>query len=111
MPKVARKDGKDKVKSPDGGGVSDANKPECKIPSTQVSDKGSSNVFVNNIGVVRLGDAMKQHQGPDCAPHAPTLSKGSPTVFANNKAIGRKDDPYGGDHPLSTGSDNVFADS
>lgn len=109
MSEIARKDGKDTVSSPDGGGISDPNKPECKIPSTQATDKGSSTVFINGIGVVRDGDAMKQHNGPDCSTHAPTLSSFSSTVFANSKGVGRKGDKYGDDHEISSGSNNVFA--
>ena len=53
MPKCARKDQVDSVASPDGSGIC------CPAPSTQATQVGSSNVFVNNIGAVRLGDAMK----------------------------------------------------
>jgi hypothetical protein len=112
MTGVARKDKKDSVACPDGGGVSDSHKPECWIPSVKHSEAGSSTVFVNNIGVVRLKDAMESHQnGSNCAPHAPTLSTASDTVFANNQGVGRKDDVYGGTHQLTSASTNVFANS
>lgn len=105
MPKVARKDSVDTVASPDGAGIC------CASPSTQSTDKGSNNVFVNNIGVVRKDDAMITHNypGPCCNPHAPTLSTYSSTVFANGLNLGRLGDAYGGDHIISSGSDNVYA--
>lgn len=105
MPEVARKDLTETVFSPDGTGN------DCKSPTTQRSFMGSSNVFANSIGVVRLGDEMVPHNGPGCGTHAPPLSRGSPNVFANNRAIGRKGDPYGRDHILLTGSPTVFANS
>ena len=105
MPAVARKDSEDTVASPDGSGIC------CSSASTQSTDKGSSDVFVNGIGVVRQGDAMITHdyQGPCCNPHAPVLTTYSSTVFVNGKGLGRKDDAYGGDHIISSGSGNVFA--
>ena len=87
-------------------------------PTTQVSDAGSSTVFVNGKGVVREGDAMASH--PDGVPcvgapvnHAPTLSVFSVTVFANGKAMGRVGDKYNSDgdmdHTIISGSSNVTA--
>ncbi len=86
--------------------------------TTQVSEAGSSTVFVNGIGVVRSEDAMASH--PDGSPctisainHAPTLSTFSSTVFANGKGIGRIGDKYNSDHhfdhTIASGSTNVFA--
>jgi uncharacterized Zn-binding protein involved in type VI secretion len=102
MPAVARKDGKDSVASPDGSGDG------CGFPSTQATDQGSSNVFINGIGAVRQGDAMRTHSGPGCIPHSPTLSSFSSSVFVNGRGIGRKDDVYSG-HRITSGSDDVFA--
>ena len=87
-------------------------------PTTQVSDEGSSTVFVNGKGVVRFGDAMASHaDGVPCVAaeidHAPTLSSSSGTVFANGKAMGRIGDKYNSDghmdHTIISGSSNVFA--
>lgn len=105
MPEVARKDRTEQVFSPDGSGN------YCESPTIQASEVGSDDVFANNIGVVRIGDPMVEHPGPGCAGHAPPLSVASPNVFANNRAVGRKGDLYGGDHILLTGSPNVFANS
>ena len=104
MPAVARKDSKDTVASPDGSGVC------CGSPSTQSTDEGSSNVFINGIGAVREADAMITHNyaGPCCNPHAPKLSSFSSTVFVNGKGIGRLGDDYSS-HVISSGSSNVFA--
>ena len=46
--------------------------------------------------------------GPCCAPHAPTLSSSSTTVFVNGRGLGRQDDDYSA-HVISSGSSNVFA--
>lgn len=103
MPEVARKDEKDTVDSPDGDGEF------CKYPTIQATKAGSDNVFVNSIGVVRLGDAMTSHTSPGCEKHAPPLTSGSATVFANGRNLGRNGDAYGGDHIITSGSPNVFA--
>lgn len=75
-----------------------ANPPKCKVPSTQTSDESSANVFVEGVGVVRLGDTMNPHSTPtqNCAPHTPPLDSASPNVFANGIAIGRVGDTYAG---------------
>lgn len=112
MPQVARKDMVDVVHSPDGGGISDHDKPECKIESDQATAEGSATVFVNGIGVVRQGDKMKKHRGPDCEDHEPVLTTYSPNVYADGKLIGRLGDHYDSenpDHVIITGSPNVFA--
>lgn len=98
---VARKDGVDTVYSPHGTGY------QCQSPTIQRTDKGSGDVFINGVGVVRAGDAMITHPQPGCTPHSPTLSTYSSTVFANGKGIGRVGDTYSG-HPITSGSSNVF---
>lgn len=104
MAQAARKDSTDTVASPDGSGAC------CGSPSTQSTDEGSSNVYVNGIGVVREGDKMITHDfdGPCCNPHAPVLSTYSSSVYVNGKRVGRKGDKYGGDHEISSGSSNVY---
>jgi len=117
MPPVVRKDSVDLVDSPDGTGTG------CGDPTIQSTDKGSGNVFANNIGLVRAGDAMIVHPAPPgCTPHIPTCSTYSPNVYANFLNVMRKGDIYkiGGTGPDSpgigsipheaiTGSPNVFA--
>jgi len=102
MPEVARGSSTDSVDSPDGSGN------ECGSPTTQSTDICSSNVYVNDIGIVREGDAMISHNGPGCNAHAPTLSSFSGTVFVNGKGTGRKGDEYSS-HVITSGSGNVFA--
>lgn len=104
MPAVARMSGVDLVDSPDGAGIC------CALPSTQKTDLGSPDVFVNGVGIVRAGDSMIVHPfpGPCCVPHAPGLTTFSPNVYANGKLVGRLGDEYSA-HVISTGSPNVFA--
>lgn len=102
MPAVARGNGTDSVATPHGTGKN------CNSPTTQATAACSGNVFVNGIGVVREGDAMKSHPAPGCVPHAPGLSSFSSTVKVNGKGVGRKGDEYTG-HTISSGSGNVIA--
>lgn len=112
MPAIARKAAVDLVDSPDGtpgtpcdGGA----KKICDSPSTQATAAGSSDVFIEGIGVVREGDAMLPHPAPvcGCGTHAPTLSSFSSRVYANGKRIGRVGDDYAG-HVISTGASTVI---
>lgn len=107
MPAIARKNSTDTVRSPHGTG------PNCESPEDDSTDEGSSDVFVNGIGVVREGDKMITHPKPGCTAHAPVLKKFSSKVYANGKRIGRVDDAYveAGDHVIKSGSSNVFDSS
>jgi uncharacterized Zn-binding protein involved in type VI secretion len=99
MPAVARKSGVDSVATNHG------------CDGSTVTAAGSGDVFVNSIGVVRLGDNNQTHRvgGRRCSvQHSVGLSSASPNVFANGKAIGRIGDGYGGE-TISSGSGNVFA--
>jgi len=120
MPAVAQKGGSSSVAATDGAKGSPCGKNvwHWDTPTTQASDAGSSDVFVNNIGVVRDGDIMVSH--PDGNPcvgspvnHAPALSTFSSSVFVNGKALGRVGDKYDSDghydHTITSGSSNVFA--
>ena len=75
-----------------------AGSPGCVGPSEQTSNLCSPNVFVEGVGVVRLGDIMNSHATPSnlCLPHAPALATASSNVFANNIAVGRITDTYAG---------------
>lgn len=120
MPLVALKSGSSNITCTDGakGSSCGTNVWNWNTGTTQVSDAGSSTVFVNGIGVVRNGDAMASH--PDGVPctsspinHVPTLSTYSSTVFVDGKQIGRIGDKYDSDghydHTIASGSTNVFA--
>ena len=98
MPAIARKDGIDIVDTvhvsvgdavPNDGVVCDAS---LQIIAT---DEGSDNVYAVGYGVVRKNDKEKSHTiPPACATHQTGLASYSPTVFANGKEIGRKNDTY-----------------
>lgn len=105
MPEVARKNGKDQVNT-----VHNSIGKKCKVaPKVIDTDVGSSDVFAEGEGVVRVGDIVAIHDLPGCIPHAPPLAVGSNTVFANNKPIGRKGDTYAGGEKIITGAPTVIA--
>ena len=106
MPAVARKDGVDQVNT-----VHNAIGSECKdAPTITATNAGSGDVFAENIGVVRLGDAVQAHTFPGCSTHQPGLVVGSGTVFVNNQACGRLGDTYGCGAEIISGAGTVFAD-
>lgn len=120
MPAVAKKDGVSQISATDGakGTPCASGRFNWNSATTQSSDQGSSDVFAENIGVVRKDDAMISHpDGDPCVSspvnHAPTLSTYSTNVFANFKEIGRVGDNYKNstsfDHIISTGASTVFA--
>lgn len=68
--------------------------------------EGSSNVFVNNKPVARVGDRVAGHgRGPH---RAPVMASGSGNVFTNNIPTCRAGDTATCGHPAS-GSGDVFA--
>ena len=75
--------------------------------------QGSTNVFVNGIGVSRQGDLNTPHllppNIPPCPAHAAGIASGSSTVFANGKGVGRITDSISGCTSVAQGSSNVFA--
>ena len=72
---------------------------------------GSTNVFVNSIGVSRQGDNNTPHllPGVPCPPHAAPIETGSTTVFVNGKGCGRVGDAISASTSDAEGSSNVFA--
>jgi uncharacterized Zn-binding protein involved in type VI secretion len=103
MPPVARGNGADSVFSKTGSG------PNCASPLTTATDVCSGDVLVNNIGVVRQGDAVAAHPAAGCGNDGSVLTSFSGTVFANSKAVGRIGDEYTGDNTITSGSTTVFA--
>jgi len=81
----------------------------CHPPRANTS--ASSDVFVNSKGVHRKGDSWAVHICPPriYAPHGSVLGGGSPTVFANGKAVGRINDAVACGSYVRQGSGNVFA--
>jgi uncharacterized Zn-binding protein involved in type VI secretion len=99
MPAIARKNGADSVATNHG------------CDGSTVTKDGSSDVFINGIGIVRSGDLCEVHtipSGPACVPHQVPLTSFSSTVFVNGKGVGRLGDEYSG-HTITSGSPNVFA--
>ena len=77
--------------------------------------QGSTNVFVNGIGVSRQGYLNTAHKLPPfpppipCPTHAAGIAVGSTKVFVNGKGCGRVGDSITGCTAVATGSTNVFA--
>ncbi len=70
-----------------------------------VAFDGSSNVFVNSFGVVRIGDRVQGHGLPPHSP-SPPMIEGSENVFVNGIGVVRAGDSAScGD--IISGSDNV----
>ena len=90
--------------------IGDADVAHC---SGMTRAKGSSNVFVNGIGISRQGDNNTPHLRPPnippCPSHAAGITKGSTTVKVNNKGCGRVGDGISGCTSVAQGSSNVFA--
>ena len=87
--------------------IGDADIPHCSGMTRAV---GSSNVFVNSIGVSRQGDNNTGHllPGSPCPSHAAPITTGSTTVFVNGKGCGRIGDGVTGCTSVAAGSSNVF---
>ena len=90
--------------------IGDADVPHC---SPMTRDGGSTNVFVNGIGVSRQDDNNTSHllppDVPPCPSHSAPITTGSTTVFVNGKGCGRVGDAITGCTSVSEGSSNVFA--
>ena len=82
--------------------------PHC---SGMVRRQGSTNVFVNGIGVSRQGDVNTKHKKPPfpCPPHAEPIAIGSLTVKVNGRGCGRVGDAITKCTSVAQGSPNVFA--
>ena len=88
--------------------IGDADVTHCSGMTRAV---GSTNVFVNSIGVSRQGDNNTTHllPGVPCPAHAAPIEVGSTTVFINGKGCGRVGDAISGCTSVAEGSSNVFA--
>ena len=92
--------------------IGDADVTHC---SGMTRAAGSSNVFVNGIGVSRQGDSNTPHLKPPfpppipCPVHAAGIASGSSTVKVNGKGCGRVGDGISGCTSVAAGSSNVFA--
>ena len=90
--------------------IGDADVTHC---SGMTRAQGSSNVFVNGIGISREGDNNTTHllspNIPPCPSHAAGIASGSSTVKVNGKGCGRVGDSISGCTSVAAGSSNVFA--
>ncbi len=88
--------------------IGDADVTHC---SGMTRAQGSSNVFVNGIGVSRQGDNNTTHllPGEPCPPHTAAITTGSTTVFVNGKGCGRVGDAITACTSVAAGSEDVFA--
>jgi uncharacterized Zn-binding protein involved in type VI secretion len=88
--------------------IGDADVAHC---SGMTRAAGSSNVFVNGIGISRQGDNNTGHllPGVPCPSHSAPIASGSSTVKVNGKGCGRVGDGISGCTSVAAGSSNVFA--
>ena len=90
--------------------IGDKDLVHCSVPSRK---GGSTNVFVNGIGVSRQGDNNTGHllppSIPPCPGHSAPIASGSSTVKVNGKGCGRVGDGISGCTSVAAGSSNVFA--
>ena len=88
--------------------IGHADIPHC---SGMVRLGGSSNVFVNGIGISRQTDVNTLHKKPPapCPKHAKGITTGSNTVKINGLGCGRIGDSITGCTSVAEGSDDVFA--
>ena len=90
--------------------IGDADVTHC---SGMTRAQGSTDVFVNKIGVSREGDNNTPHllppNIPPCPGHSAGIASGSSTVKVNGKGIGRVGDSISGCTSVAAGSSNVFA--
>ena len=80
----------------------------CSVPNRAV---GSTNVFVNGIGISRQGDINTIHllPGVPCPAHVAPITLGSTSVFVNGVGCGRIGDSITACTSVAAGSTNVFA--
>lgn len=74
--------------------------------SSRPNVEASSDVFTNDLGAHRQGDAWASHS---CvSSHSGNLASGSGTVWINDKQAGRIGDPVSCGSSVLTGSSDVF---
>jgi len=101
MPGAARGAGRDRVQSIDGTGK------KCRVPMRTATLACSTNVIVNGIGIVRIGDRVAPHPRTGCSIDTSSLSRASIKVLVNNRGAGRMGDIYG-PNTIVSGSTNVI---
>jgi uncharacterized Zn-binding protein involved in type VI secretion len=101
MPGAARGAGRDRVQSVDGTGK------KCRVPMGTRTLSCATNVIVNGIGVVRIGDRVAPHPRSGCSLDKSVLTKSSRKVIVNGRGAGRMGDKYG-PNTIVSGSVNVI---
>lgn len=101
MPGAARGAGRDRVQSVDGTGY------KCRVPMSTRTLGCSTNVLINGIGVVRIGDSVAPHPRSGCSLDTSRLSRSSRKVLINGRGAGRMGDSYG-PNTIVSGSTNVI---
>mgnify|MGYP003120472121 CR=1 FL=1 len=88
--------------------IGDADVAHC---SGMTRAAGSTDVFVNNIGISRQDDNNTSHLLPPvpCPSHAAPITTGSTTVFINGKGCGRVGDGISVCTSVTAGSSDTFA--
>lgn len=79
----------------------------CLPPRPNVG--GSSNVFINGIGVHRMSDGWATHTCGNTVHSGAVQASGSGTVFANNLGVARVGDSISCGAADAQGSSDVFA--
>ena len=78
----------------------------CFAPTTLAS--ASSNVIINSIGAVKVGDSIVPHCCPGSGCHGGIQASGSPNVFTNGAAQARVGDSISCGDNNAVGSPNVI---
>lgn len=108
MPGVARGDQIENVFSKTGT-YSSSKPTRYNNPFPTNTDSCSSDVFVNGIGVVIVGDNVKSHKTSTGSPDTSTCDAANGyNVFANSKLVAVAGSQYTGDNIIVTGSSNVI---
>jgi len=102
MPPAARGSGGDSVFSKTGSGR------RCAKPVDTATAACSGDVFFNEKGAVRIGDAVASHPESGCGNDGSALTSSSGSVFVNGKGVARIGDQYTGDNTITSGSSNIF---
>ena len=105
MPAAARSQGVDAVLSLTGAG---STRRGCPAPLETATNQGSSDVLINGVGAVRIGDIVAPHRARGCGPDTSGLTTASSRVFANNLGVGVIGSQYTSDNTITSGSGNVF---
>lgn len=78
------------------------------VPSPAIG--GSSDVFVDGMPTLRVGDALVPHVRPGAPPHPRKVSAGSPSVFINGRPAARVGDAIDCGGTMKQGSGTVTCD-